>query len=275
MRNLFVLLLFILCNPMMGDEIGFSVFIDGRQVIFTMINIDEKTAYLGGGGFAFPSVNQYTEGIFVVPAEVDVNNIGKVTIIEIGPSAFYNCDKITSIVLPETITCIRANAFGGCSSLEKINIPANVKLIEGMAFAQCKSLKEIVLNDNLEEISTYVFTNSPLLEKINLPNSLKKIGHAGFDTFKEIYSDILDPASVIIDDYTFYGCSRTILYVPVGTKNLYKNLPNWNKFRDIIEIGSSTTITGVFEENNNLDFYNLNGYKCYPKSSKKLLINDI
>ena len=45
---------------------------------------------------------------------------------EIGEKAFYDCDTITSVRLPETITKIYDKAFANCDNLTNISMPENV-----------------------------------------------------------------------------------------------------------------------------------------------------
>ena len=66
---------------------------------------------------------------------------GSVT--SIGDYAFYYCDSLTSITIPESVTSMGEGAFWGCSSLTGITIPDSVTEIEGWAFSGCDSLKTI------------------------------------------------------------------------------------------------------------------------------------
>lgn len=67
-------------------------------------------------------------------------------------------DKITKVILPNSITSIGDNAFRFCSSLTSINIPNSVTSIGLGAFQDCTSLTSI-----------------------NIPNSVTTIGNNAFD----------------------------------------------------------------------------------------------
>jgi hypothetical protein len=41
---------------------------------------------------------------------------------------FYNCDRITSVTLPSTLTKIGDYAFYGCSNLAEVYLPSNVTI---------------------------------------------------------------------------------------------------------------------------------------------------
>ena len=61
----------------------------------------------------------------------------------IGESAFYNCESLTSVTIPDSVTSIEKWAFSGCSSLTSVTIPDSVTKIAGGAFWGCSKLKKL------------------------------------------------------------------------------------------------------------------------------------
>ena len=45
----------------------------------------------------------------------------------IGENAFYGCENLTTVVLPESITVIQAGAFAYCPKLTQINLPEKLE----------------------------------------------------------------------------------------------------------------------------------------------------
>ena len=72
----------------------------------------------------------------------------------IEDEAFVECNSLTTITLPETITSIGAYAFYYCSRLKSITIPNSVTSIYDTAFNYCNSLKSVVLPDSFEVIDS-------------------------------------------------------------------------------------------------------------------------
>lgn len=122
---------------------------------------------------------------FDVPAEVD----GK-PVKEIGYEAFFECNKLTRVTLPDSIgkigerafarcsfsqftipdgvTEIGYGAFGMCEQLTEITIPESVSSIAPLAFAYCTSLEKAVVNANITVLEDKVFYNSTAVHSGNI-----------------------------------------------------------------------------------------------------------
>lgn len=62
----------------------------------------------------------------------------------LGNSSFANCDKLTSVTLPSTLTYIGEDVFLNCR-ITSITIPSNVTTIEIYAFAGCSNLGTVIM----------------------------------------------------------------------------------------------------------------------------------
>jgi hypothetical protein len=85
----------------------------------------------------------------------------------IGSEAFSNCDEITSIKLPSTISSIEYFAFMNCTNLKTINLPEGILSIGDAAFEGCRSLESINLPASLESLGEWVFNYCENLISIN------------------------------------------------------------------------------------------------------------
>ncbi len=75
----------------------------------------------------------------------------------IGQDAFYNCSKLTSVTIPDSVTSIGRHAFYKCSSLTHITIPNSVISIEEEAFRDCSSLTSVTMSDGITSMGSSVF----------------------------------------------------------------------------------------------------------------------
>lgn len=80
--------------------------------------------------------------------------------VTIGEEAFYDCNKLISINIPNSVTSIGEGAFKSCRELLSITIPNSVTNIGDFAFQGCSSLLSVTaLNPTPITISKNVFTS--------------------------------------------------------------------------------------------------------------------
>ena len=97
-----------------------------------------------------------------------------------GEGMFSGCTSLSEVHLSDGITEISKNAFVGCSNLTSIIIPNSVTCIGEYAFSDCIALKDFALLKKLESIKECAFLNCTALETMNFPESLTTIGQAAF-----------------------------------------------------------------------------------------------
>lgn len=85
-------------------------------------------------------------------------------------------DRITSLVLDDSIAEIPEGAFQYFRNLEYVRLPESLKRIGASAFSQCEALKEIALPEGLESLGEYAFQDTTGLRTLSLPASLTELG---------------------------------------------------------------------------------------------------
>ena len=93
----------------------------------------------------------------------------------IGNNAFH-AEKLSSIIIPNTVISIGDKAFYGCSELSSIIIPNSVKTIGNNAFESCMSLRSIVLGESVEALGDQVFGGCWALKNVTFFNTPKAVG---------------------------------------------------------------------------------------------------
>ncbi len=86
----------------------------------------------------------------------------------IRSKAFYKCNKLTKIILPETVKDIEEKAFFRCETVTELSLPNSLQNIGKDAFAYCYGLTSITIPASIKTIDEYAFYNCTNLLKVNV-----------------------------------------------------------------------------------------------------------
>lgn len=174
----------------------------------------------------------------------ELRNVELKNVTEIGDMVFENCEKLESIVIPETLEEIGTSVFGGCSSLQDIDLPNKPLALDhntfyGSAYYEDKSNWEngvlyvdnylLAINSDFLNVTEYevkegaiaiannaFLNNARNLTKISLPEGLKLIGEKAFSSLYKL-SSVNIPSSV-----------DTIGYNAFASTEISTNSTNWS-----------------------------------------------
>ena len=156
---------------------------------------------------------------------------------EIYMNAFYDCDVITSVFIPDSVTYISYNAFYGCDNLVSVRFGNGLETIDNCAFAYCSSLDSILLPNSVTSIGIETFGYCSSLVTVVLGENIKNINLSSFNesnnikyteyenciylgtqnnpyyvlmgaTIKELSTYSINENTVVIGDSAFSGCVR-------------------------------------------------------------------
>ena len=161
----------------------------------------------------------YIGGDVVIPSEYR-----GLPVVEIGYGAFKSECKLTSVVIPDTVTLISDDAFEDQTDLTSVEIGKGVVTIGVSAFEGCTSLKTVVIGDATENIYAHAFDRCTSLESITLGKNVKKIGGSAFEECTSL-KVITIPASIEeLGAWVFYGNNMTDVHFGVSAPG-----ENWNE----------------------------------------------
>ena len=170
------------------------------------------------GNFSYTPVTPEVEGEFEPYIIIDRYNAGDdstdtvvvipdaiedVPVTQIAASAFNGKNKLTEVIIPDSVEIISNAAFINCTSLKVAIIPDSVKLIGDSAFQGCTALEYVVIGDGVKSIGNLAFKNCTALSKLDLGNGVEVINNGAFYGC-EALAKVYVPASVnTIGSYAF------------------------------------------------------------------------
>lgn len=132
-------------------------------------NIVSNTYEDGKGVITFDGDVKYiTSGAFYNCETLNTITVPE-CITEISAAAFNNCSNITSFDIPDSVTELGTQAFSGCNALESVTIGKGVKSIGNTAFFMCASLTSITIPENVTSFGTHPFGKCVNLEEFRGP----------------------------------------------------------------------------------------------------------
>jgi len=257
--------------PLTVDSVAESAF-NGCNLM-TSVVINPNLLSIGAAGFAnsaisainIPSsVSDMGEGAFQncskattinIPASIHYirdntfNGCGAATVINIpdnvdsiGSYAFNNCLKWGGkLVLPLKIKYLGKAAFYNCiAKVDTLELPPLLNQISDFAFANCPKLKFVKIPSNVVSVGSYAFYGDAGLRMFVIPETVNEIKTAAFyncSGLKSIYANDAVPIDLSNSSSVFTNVDKfkCTLYVPAGSKKLYKAASQWKDFYHIIE----------------------------------------
>ena len=147
-----------------------------RNQSVSAVTIPEGTTEIGRFAFSRSSLLTVT-----IPEGVTV----------IDYAAFYHCDNLDNVILPDTVNTVGAKAFthtGWMDDFEENSM--DDFLISGDILVAYKgNLPEVVIPDGVRVIAEEAFRNHTELKKVHLPASVTDIGNDAFPEGIEIINE--------------------------------------------------------------------------------------
>ncbi len=220
-------------------SIGNNPFIDCTKLSNIYVSPDHPTlATIDGVLFSkadkrlicYPVAQKNTE--YSIPQGIQI----------IGDLAFYLCNKLTDITIPNSVFSIEDNSLLQCYNLSNIHvlpdhptfetidgvlfskadkrliyypiaqknteysIPQSIQIIGGYAFCCCENLWSITIPDSVKAIGPYAFSYCKLLKNIILPNSITSIGNNAFANCYTLRNIAISDNVTSIEDSVFSEC---------------------------------------------------------------------
>lgn len=171
--------------------------ISGLQYISKLKEVDIPTTVTSISSQAF--VNDSDLEIVKIPDNSPISKIDYGT--------FANCNNLTDIDIPNSVTEIGKNAFSNCSSLARMELSGNVTSIGESAFMGCSSLASVKILNGTTTIGNYAFNGLSNLTSVELSNDTATIGQYAFAGCSNLTNFTMPENINTIGQRAFGGCS--------------------------------------------------------------------
>ena len=122
--------------------------------------------------------------------------------VEIAEYAFYQIDRLESVVIENGVKVIGRYTFASCHNLKSVVIPASVEEIKEYAFIH-SGVESVVIEDGLRNIGVSAFEYTEL-SGLTLPDTLQRIGERAF--YNTNIQSVEIKSAIGIGDYAFSNC---------------------------------------------------------------------
>lgn len=167
----------------------------------SLIRTNDGYTFIFNGEYRLVSYDG-AESDLILPDDINGKNY------VINDYAFYENEKITSVVIPDNVLGIGDSVFFNCPNLTSVIIGNSVTYIGASSFSNCVSLTNIVLGNSLTTINANSFSDCISLEKIVIPSSLSMIGLYAFSGCLSLSSIIVSENNCVYDSRE--GCNAII-----------------------------------------------------------------
>ena len=180
----------------------------------------------------------------------------------IGDRAFYGCNSLMSVTIPDSVTIIGDEAFHDCCNLTSVTIPDSVIAIGDEAFRACLNLASVTIGNSVTSIGDNAFFDCYNLTSVTIPDSVTSVGNMAFYSCFDLTSVTVGNSVARIGNHAFDGCYKLVEVINKSSMNITAESSDYGYIAyNAKEVHSGTT-----------KIVNLNDYLFYTYNGTNYLI---
>lgn len=200
------------------SEDGYTLYICRKCKDTYKKNIEYATGSIGieyervSSGWRVVGIGTCTDEEIFIPQYHEGSKV-----VEIADRAFYDCDSIKEITIPDTVTKIGTQVFYKADNLHTVYYNSSYSSNRN-PFLVTESIKTVIFGT---KVPSSILSNATNVEHIEIKDAVKTIGSYAFSNCSNIQSIVLPDSITSIGDHAFEGCSSLeSINIPRGVKEI-------------------------------------------------------
>ena len=225
----------------------------------------------------------------VIPAQIMGQSVRS-----IDNYVFQNCNRLTSVTIPASVSSLGSSALSGCSTISNITVDGNnfnYSSLDGnlynknqttlLRYAVGKTATSFSVPSTVTSIGLAAVSGAVNLTSVTIPSSVCSLGNGAFSLCSGL-TQIDIPTNVeSIGDYAFSQTGLTYVAIPSGVENIGNfafygcvNLESVTISSNVVSIGTSAfseckRLQSITVDENNSVFSSLDG-NLYNKNQTRI-----